>query len=214
MQRRDLDEANSCFDVHQGSNVKQLVKHVCVTAAAAVLLTVLPASTAYAQETPVGDVSFGYQWQRASATDCEGDDCSETLPAGWYVDISGGSHMFRLVGQFDGSSKSDAFDETGLQFGLLTYGAGVRTNATDGSVRPFAQFLVGGMRTKFTEPGFDEPAENAFMIDLGGGVNIPAGGRWGARVGFDYRRGFFKEEEGGAVNTFRFNIGVLFNLVG
>jgi hypothetical protein len=52
------------------------------------------------------------------------------------------------------------------------------------------------------------------MIDLGGGVNIPAGRRWGARVGFDYRRGFFKEEEGGAVNTFRFNIGVLFNLVG
>ena len=81
-------------------------------------------------------------------------------------------------------------------------------------MRPFAQFLVGGMRTTFTEPGFDEPADNAFMIDLGGGVNIPAGRRWGARVGFDYRRGFFKEEEGGAVNTFRFNIGVLFNLVG
>ena len=38
------------------------------------------------------------------------------------------------------------------------------------------------------------------MIDFGGGVNIPAGPRWGARVGFDYRRGFFKEEEGGAVD--------------
>jgi len=193
--------------------VKQLAKQACVTAAT-ILLTVLPASIVNAQETPVGDVSFGYQWQRVSSAGCEGDGCSETLPAGWYVDISGGSHMFRLVGQFDGSSKSDAFDETGLKVNVLTYAAGVRTNATDGSVRPFAQFLLGGMRTSSSQPGFTDQSEHAFMIDAGGGVNIPAGPRWGARVGFDYRRGFFKDEEGGAVNAFRFNVGVVFNLVG
>jgi hypothetical protein len=43
-------------------------------------------------------------------------------------------------------------------------------------------------------------------------VNIPVGGRWGARVGVDYRKGFFKDEDGGAINTVRVNIGVVVNL--
>ena len=98
-----------------------------------------------------------------------------------------------------------------LKSGLLDYGAGVRTNATDGSVRPFAEFLVGGMRTKSTEPGsmtrlnwvHDRPWRRR---------GHPCRSAWGAGVGFDYPRGFFKEEEGGAVKTFRFNVGVLFNL--
>ena len=107
-------------------------------------MTVLPASIVYAQETPVGDVSFGYQWQRASATDCEGDGCNESLPAGWYVDISGGSRMFRLVGQFDGSSKSDAFDETDLKFSVLTYGGGVRTNSTEEACGRSCSFSSAG----------------------------------------------------------------------
>jgi hypothetical protein len=177
------------------------------------IITVIAISSpVFAQDAPTANVSFGYQWQRASASDCEGDGCSESLPAGWYVDVAGGiSPMFGWVGQVDGSYKSNAFDDSDLKFNLHTYGGGVRFSGA-ARVNPFVQFLLGGMRTKFSELDFDEPAENAFMIDIGGGVTIPAGTRWGTRVGVDYRRGFFKEEDGGAVNTVRVNVGVVVNL--
>ena len=118
--------------------------------------------------------------------------------------------MVGLVGLLDGSYKAGAFavDPSTSHFNIHTYGGGVRVSGTS-KVTPFAQFLVGGIRRMTTDPfnRSDLPlTETAFMIDMGAGMNVPAGTRWGLRVGVDYRRGFFNL---GSINNVRLNVGAV-----
>jgi len=199
------------------SNIKQLATDMWTVAVAGVL-TVLASSFVHTQEVPKTDVAFGYQWQRVSR--CGGMAlCKDSLPAGWYLDASGGiSRMFGWVGLFDGSYKSGAFGfNPGVsKLNIYTYGVGVRVSATS-TITPFAQFLVGGIRRELTILGSAAPDTAAFMIDIGGGVNIPAGTRWGMRIGIDYRRGFFEKlelgpENLGGMNNVRVNLGAVVSL--
>jgi hypothetical protein len=206
-----------CIEDRSMSNIKQIANHMRMAAVAG-LLIVLASPSVYTQEVPKTDVSFGYHWQRVSR--CGGTTlCKDSLPAGWYLDASGGiSGMFGWVGLLDGSYQSGAFGfNSGVSnFNIYTYGGGVRVTATS-IVSPFAQFLVGGIRRELTILGSTAPVRAAFMIDIGGGVNIPAGRRWGTRIGGDYRRGFFEELDLGpmnlgSMNNVRVNLGVVVSL--
>jgi hypothetical protein len=193
--------------------VKDLSKYVLVVVLAGFgLMTAQPAS---AQAVPKTDVSAGWQFQHFSASDCTGNGCSDNFPAGWYFDVSGGiMPMVSVVGAVDGSYKSDAFSATGFSVKVHSFLGGVRfSSAVSPTLTPYGQVLVGLVSLKGSGGGEDF-TDNAFGLDLGGGVNVPVSGAWGVRAGIDYRRGFFKSDSdvGGGVNVFRFLAGVVYTL--
>lgn len=182
--------------------------------------TAVPVS---AQTTPRTEVSGGYQFV---TFDVDGE--SESMPKGWYVDVTGNlTPVFGVVFQVGGNYKT--FEET-ISLGTVSVAAsadlkvheflgGLRLSARgSSSVVPYGQVLAGAVNgsadVSFTSnipgvPSFsDSDSSTNPAVVVGGGVNIAVSGSTGVRFGVDYLRIF---EEGGGSNVFRFQVGVVFS---
>jgi len=138
----------------------------------------------------------------------------ETFPFGLNFDFAAPvTSRMHLVGEF-GFAK-DEQTESGVSGNLTLYnlGGGARWTplrnvpAARGTLVPFAQVLIGALRTDadlaLNGESFND-ADWAFMIQPGGGVTIPLSPALGVVGQVDYRRAFFSTAE----NEFRFVIGV------
>jgi hypothetical protein len=174
------------------------------------------AAPAAAQDTPMAEISVGYNWltaKESSEDDLEEQEW-EKFPKGWYADIAGNiSDTLSLVGQVTGNYKT--FEDEDFKLNIHTFMGGIR-GSSPGRVRGFGQVLVGGVALKAEDELFDiEESETYFGLQIGGGVNVLGSGGVGLRVGLDYLRAFAKDDSlilANDVNGFRFNVGVTFGI--
>jgi len=202
---------------HQG---KGTMKNRLISVAVAALLATTLAQPAAAQ-TEKGDVAFGYQFINLSA---DGD--SQSLPAGWFVDMAGNlNRVLAVVAHVGGNYKSvtesatfgGASASATADIKLYQFMGGVRMSSrTNPTVVPFGHFLAGATYGSgsfsgtgnfagqtFALSGAD--SRTNFAIQVGGGTNIGMTSTLGIRFGVDYLRIF--SDDGGA-NAFRFGAGV------
>ena len=195
--------------------LRVLVLGICLGA----LGVAIPAS---AQTVPKTEISAGYQFVTFSV-----DDDSESIPKGWYFDVTGNLNpMIGVIVQVGGNYKT--FEES-VTIGGGTFTAtadlkvheflgGLRLNARDNpKLVPYGQILAGGINgsvevtTTSTIPGVpafsQEDSSTNFALVFGGGVNFGVAENTGIRFGVDYLRIF--EEDAGS-NVFRFQVGVVF----
>ena len=195
--------------------LRVLVLGICLGA----LGVAIPAS---AQTVPKTEISVGYQFVTFSV-----DDDSESIPKGWYFDVTGNLNpMIGVIFQVGGNYKT--FEES-VTIGGGTFTAtadlkvheflgGLRLNARDNpKLIPYGQILAGGINgsvevtTTSTIPGVpafsQEDSSTNFALVFGGGVNFGVAENTGIRFGVDYLRIF--EEDAGS-NVFRFQVGVVF----
>jgi len=182
------------------------------------------AATASAQNVAAGEFSAG--WRLLNIPDAFGAGDSQTLPLGWYADVSGNlTHMFAVVGEVSGAYKS--FDQGDNQFGtrvdvnvdlnVHTFMGGIRMSARQQPrFVPYAQVLFGLARGSGTVKGqatvagrtisiSESESDSDFAFDAGGGVNFRMSDSLGLRVGAGYLR--IGGGDGG--NAFRFGVGVV-----
>jgi opacity protein-like surface antigen len=195
--------------------LRVLVLGVCLGA----LSVAMPVS---AQTVPKTEISVGYQFVTFSV-----DEDSESLPKGWYFDVTGNLNpMIGVIFQVGGNYKT--FEES-VAIGGASFTAtadvkvheflgGLRLSARDNpKLVPYGQLLVGGINgsveltTTSTIPGIptfsEEDSSTNFALVFGGGVNFGVSENTGIRFGVDYLRIF--EEDAGS-NVFRFQVGVVF----
>lgn len=208
--------ARSTIDAYPERAERKADVHVSIRSLAAGVLCLIVigmARPAAAQDVPNGTFSGGYQFFSGKG---EGNDEEwENFPKGWYFDVTGNlTDVVGIVGQVSGNYKH--FDDDDVDFNIHTFMGGVRTS-TQGQVRAFGQFLVGGANFKASDD-IDSVSETDFAIQFGAGVDVMGGGGVGLRVGADYLRVFAKDEgdlsAGEDVNGFRFVVGVVFGLGG
>jgi len=150
-------------------------------------LVAVLAAPAAAQE-----LSVGYQVQRFSSN---GD--SSTVPLGVSASLAGpASGPVGVVGQVDWSRKRESESvRPGYDATFLTFAGGARwSGRTNPSATPFVEALFGAMRmsTRLHSAGqtFNFGSATHAMLQLGGGVSMPAGRALGAFGQLDYRRIF------------------------
>jgi opacity protein-like surface antigen len=163
--------------------------------------SVTDAATPAAAKVPsaVPDLFGGYSYTEAGEASLNGIDLSGSYPLGrtlsLVLDISG----------YDGSF-------AGADLGQLGLMAGVRWKAKSGRLRPFAEGLLGGVRTSASvDVGgaslSDSDADWGFAF--GGGVDYRLKGRWSLRGLFHLR---LLEGEGAWDTDPRFAVGAVYRL--
>ena len=183
------------------------------------IAVVLGAITLAAVPVMAQELSVGYQWQQISLDDDEEFlDCC-TAPFGINFDAAFPiTPAIDVVGQLDWSrwSDSEIIFGTGVDVhaDFTTYGGGIRWSARGNpSATPFLHGLIGAVHASLgcEVGGIDcddiigeDTSENAFMLQIGGGVVVPVGGI-GVVGQFDYRRFFFEDE---GTNSIRFVAGI------
>jgi hypothetical protein len=157
-------------------------------------------TAAQAQTTQGLDVSAGYQFGHVSQ-----NGFGETLPYGWNVDVSGVVRpMWAIVGEVGGLYKS----ENSVTLREHSYQGGIRGfSAVTPMLTPFVQVLIGGLTSGCSGCS----SVSAFSVQPGGGVDIKGTPKIDVRIAADYRRVFFKDEDGGGRNDFRMVFGVVFH---
>lgn len=125
---------------------------------------------AAAQSGGGGDVAVSYSFLRVL------DDGGVNVPAGWLFSAARDvSPVVAIVGELAGNYKS----EDGETLGLHTFQAGVRVAARSSlRVRPFAQVMAG-----VAVASCCGDSEARFVVEPGGGVDIPMGRRVSLRLG-------------------------------
>lgn len=149
---------------------------------------------AHAQSPWRGDVAINYSFQRLFDN---GD--SYNLHTGWLVSVAArpGTSPVSLVGEVAGNYDR----ESGETLSLHTYQGGVRLTArSNRGIKPFAQFLLGGM----TAACCGESA-TAFSIEPGGGVDLALNGRASLRLALSFPTAFSEGEVG---KSARYQVGV------
>jgi len=190
-------------------------------AAALAIAALALAQPAAAQGPEKGDVSFGYQFLNLSA-----DSDSESLPAGWFVDLAGNlTKSLAVVAQVGGNYKSyeqsasfgGASASANASLKLYEFMGGVRMSSrANRTVVPFAHVLAGAAygSGSFEATGSfggqnlalsGADSQTNFAFQAGGGTNIGMTEKVGIRFGVDYIRIF---ETDGGVNAFRLGAGV------
>ena len=171
--------------------------------------------TAFAQETPAGEIAAGYQHVFAT-----GDGETIQLP-GWSV--SGGVYVtdsLAIVGMATGGYRSDTltfrYTERG-NFGTTVYGSETSNVSSsvyqfmggvqevylrDNTVSPFARGLVGLERS-----AVGAYSESAFVLSPGVGVDIRMTPQTAVRIAGDGR--FTYGYEGGGTNDFTLTVGLV-----
>jgi opacity protein-like surface antigen len=183
------------------------------------------ASSSAAQQLPTGEIAAGWRLLHVPNSFEEGDP--QTLPLGWFADVSGNlNRVFSVVGEISGSYKTfeESFTEAGVSLNVTaelnvhTFLGGVRFSARQNpKFVPFAQVLFGIARGSATLEGqatvagrtetiTESESSSDFAVDIGGGVNVPLTERLGLRVGASYLR--IGGSDGG--NAFRFGVGGVF----
>jgi hypothetical protein len=168
------------------------------------------ATPAAAQDAPKAEISAGWQLLNVKA---EGDEERENFPKGWYFDVAGNiTPVIGIVGQVSGNYKT--FEEDDFDLDIHTFMGGVRVGS-QGPVRGFGQFLVGGARIGASDD-IDSISETNMAIQVGGGVNVTGSSAVGLRVGIDWMKVLTKDDGdilGGAdVDGIRFTVGVVFGI--
>lgn len=151
--------------------------------------------------TPAVEVSGGYSFLRD-------DDLDENLH-GWVASAAGtATKWLSIVGEVGGNYKTVDVFGTDFSFSIHSFMGGPRVSARlPGSVTPFGQVLVGGVRGTVSVLG-ESDSSTEFGLQLGGGVDFWVRPRLGLRIGADYRRVFIEEAEEG-LNEFRFHAGIV-----
>jgi len=169
------------------------------------LLSLSVVSPAFAQHTPIVDVSGGY----SLTTD---DD--ETLN-GWYAAVGGNiTRWFALVADVNGhylSEQVPAFDDFPggrAKFDAIAILGGPRFTFRSERLAVFAHVKGGLVTFHSTFMGYDDSQSEA-ALEAGGGVDVWLARRVALRVGVDGRAVLFEDEPEGA---FRFHAGVVFGL--
>ena len=202
------------------------MQRMCVRVLSICVVVLGVAAPVAAQTTPRTEISGGYQFLSFEA---EGE--SESMPKGWYADVTGNlTPVIGVVFQVGGNYKT--FEES-VTVGGFTLAAsadlkvheflgGVRLSARQSSAFvPYGQFLLGAVNssvdvtTTSTIPGVPSLSESDsatnFAIELGGGVNFGLTENTGIRFGVDYLRAFAGEEDVEDVDAFRFHVGIVFS---
>jgi len=188
-----------------------------LTASLLTLMVAGFATPAAAQDAPKAEISGGWQLLSGKA---EGDPERETFSKGWYFDIAGNiTPVIGVVGQVSGNYKTfedEAFEGEDFDLSIHTFMGGIRASS-QGPVRGFGQFLLGGARIHGSA-GTESGSQTDFAIQLGGGVNVTGNAPVGLRIGLDWLKTFAKDDsevtEGADINGVRFTIGVVFGIGG
>ena len=176
-----------------------------------VLLVMVFASPAFAQNIAKAEVSGGYNWLTVKEAD---DEHWEPLSKGWYFDAVGNVYdTLGIVGLVTGNYRT--FDDPDGDFDLKihTFMAGLRWSPA-WRVRAFGQFLAGGASVNGS-PGSLTESKTQFAAQFGGGVNVMGSGNVGLRVGVDYLRQLQHAEEviqDEVLNGVRVSVGVTVGL--
>ncbi len=159
---------------------------------------------ASAQTAPAWTVGVGYQVLHIP---------DETFPFGMNFDLSARIlPSTSVVGEF--GFATDDQNEPGVSGNLKFYNlaGGARWVASNdrsrGAVIPFAQVLVGAVRTDadlVVNGASFNAGDWAFMLQPGVGVTVPISSTIGVNGQVDYRRAFFSPE---SENEWRFVVGV------
>jgi opacity protein-like surface antigen len=174
-----------------------------------------------AQEVGRAEVSGGWKMLRTTEEDAE-----QTFTKGWYVDLATNVNDYiAIVNEVAGAYRS--FVESSVVLGtpviatsdlsFHSFMSGVRFSVRTPRVVPFAQALVGLGRARLhiddvTFGGqpieVDESASvSAWLIDLGGGVNVNLSRHLAVRVSVSYLRDKSDDAEDG--NSLRVGAGVV-----
>ena len=136
-----------------------------------------PPKTAKAPPPSAPDVFFGYSYTHAGEASLHGIGLAGSYPLGdslsLVLDLSG------HTGSFAGADLD--------QFGLM---AGARWRFTSGRLRPFAEGLLGAVRTKAsvdTGSGRVGDSDSDWGLAFGGGLDYEFAAHWSARALFHLR---------------------------
>ena len=174
-----------------------------------------------AQEAGRADVSGGWKMLRTIDEDTE-----QTFKKGWYVDLATNVNDYiAIVNEVAGAYRS--FVQSSVVLGtpvtatsdlsFHSFMSGVRFSVRTPRVVPFAQALVGlgRARVHIDEATFDgqtievdeSASVSAWLIDVGGGLNINLSRHLAVRVSASYLRDESDEAEDG--NSLRVGAGVV-----
>jgi hypothetical protein len=155
----------------------------------AVLLTIL-AGGASAQIPTKGNVFFGYSYNRAEIVSNDATNLN-----GWDASLEGKfAPWIGLVADVDGTYGSHISEHNAL--------FGPRVSVSVGSVRPFAELLIGAAHI-----GIDHgPSDTSFVNAAGGGLDYRVAGPVAVRGQLDWiHTRFFSNSQ----NDLRFSTGIV-----
>lgn len=189
-----------------------------------VVLVVLFAAVAFAQETPKVEIFGGYAYTNVDLKkDLTGMDRQSMN--GWDADVA--AHLtknFSIVGDISGAYKNQDVSTPDIsgtaKLRVYNYLFGPRVSMSSGKISPFAEALFGISRVSVggdvSGLGSASTASNNFGMAIGGGLDVSAGKNISIRVvKFDYMLTRFKNEllgvtDAQSLNNFRFATGVVF----
>lgn len=172
----------------------------------AALALTLFAATSFAQNTPKGDVAFGYSYLHVNSP-------ASGVPS---INANGfsGSAAYNIndwlgaVGDFGVYHGSPS--GVGVTFESYAFGPRISVRRSD-KFTPFMQALFGGAhQNSITVGGVTVPSANAFAFAFGGGtdVGIAKDGKIALRPQFDY---VGLHSNGSTTSTERVSVGIVFN---
>jgi opacity protein-like surface antigen len=173
------------------------------------------ARPASAQDVAKVELSAGWNYMAVKSND---DEDWTHFSKGWYGDVAYAvNNMWSVVGVVAGDYKTITDQGGPVDVSLHPYAFGVRAGTrANPKATPYAQVLFGATRLKVSQ-GSDSVSENIFTYLVGGGININASGKLGARVGADYFRimpGDGSQIAQEALHGLRLTVGLVFGFGG
>jgi opacity protein-like surface antigen len=185
--------------------MRRLLVLSCLTAIVALAL----AAPAMAQAAPKGDIAVSYSvlYDKEMSSDLPGTN--GWLPTGWLV--AGSARVtgpLSIVGEVGANYKGLTVEGVDVDVNVYSFLGGVKYSPrVTGNAKPFLQMLVGLARANAAAMG-QSGSDNAFAMQIGGGVDIAATRKVAVRIQGDYRG---LRANGGTGNEFRFATGVVYN---
>lgn len=185
--------------------MRRLLVVSCLTVIVALALT----APAMAQAAPKGDIAVSYSilYDKEMSGDLPGTN--GWLPAGWLV--AGSARVtgpLSIVGEVGANYKGLNVEGIDVDVNVYSFLGGVKYSPlVTGNAKPFLQMLVGLARANASAMG-QSGSDNAFAMQIGGGVDIAATRNLAVRIQGDYRG---LRANGGTGNEFRFATGLVYH---
>jgi opacity protein-like surface antigen len=183
------------------------------------LFLLLPV-VAFAGDTPVSDLSFGYSYQRLNAANTYEAGPGRFYPPrdlnmnGWNVSASWNlNNWFGLVADVGGQYDRRNFANFGISNNrTYSYLFGPRfTYRGNESVEPFVQTLFGVSQSSLRTTGPFRVTDDGFGMGIGGGIDWKLSNAIAVRVGqVDYLLTRFGKDA--TQNNLRFSTGLIFRI--
>ncbi len=185
------------------------MRRLLVVSCLTVIVALALAAPAMAQPAPKGDIaaSFSVLYDKELGSDIQG--ATGWLPTGWLV--AGSLRVtgpLSVVGEVGANYKG--LNVEGIDFDVNVYSflGGVKYSPTvTGNAKPFLHMLVGLARANVSAMG-EHISDNAFAMQIGGGVDIAATRNVAVRIQGDYRG---LRANGSTGNEFRFATGIVYS---